>query len=157
MQFPLTLAWATTIHKVQVVQENQVALRCDRALANQKGGIMISVPQSMQPTYTSRFTTNGIETVTTTLLLPNACRLQVVLVYRSPCVSLDAFLSALATVLNHVAMSDIPSVVLGDFNEDLLQKQDSIVLSLMSTNGYEQLVQSPITDRGTMNRPCLLQ
>ena len=43
------------------------------------------------------------------------------------------------------------------FNEDLLQKQDSIVLSLMSTNGYEQLVQSPTTDRGTMNRPCLLQ
>ena len=41
------------------------------------------------------------------------------------------------------------------FNEDLLQKQDSIVLSLslMSTNGYEQLVQSPTTDRGTMNRP----
>ena len=76
---------------------------------------MISVPHSMQPTHTSRFTTNGIERVTTTLLLPNACRLQVVLVYRLPCVSLDAFLSALATVLNHVAVSDIPSVVLGDF------------------------------------------
>lgn len=33
-----------------VVQDNQASLRCDRALANQKGGVMISVPQSMQPT-----------------------------------------------------------------------------------------------------------
>ena len=71
-------------------------------------------------------------------------------VQNTTCVSLDAFLSALATVLDHVAVSDIPSVVLGDFNEDLLQKPDSRVLSLMSSNGYEQLVQSPTTDRGTM-------
>ena len=42
--------------------------------------------------------------------------------YRSPSVSLDAFLSALDAILNHIAMSDIPTVVLGDFNEDLLQK-----------------------------------
>ena len=98
---------------------------------------MISVPQSMQPAHTSTFTTNGIEAITTTLLLPNSCRLQVALVYRSPCVSLNEFLSALATVLDHVAVSDIPSVVLGDFNEDLLQKPDSRVLRLMSSNGYE--------------------
>lgn len=151
--------WLSPSQPSPVVQENQVALRCDRALANQKGGVMISVPQSMQPAHTSTFTNNGIEAVTTTLLLPNACRLQVALVYRSPSVSLDAFLGALATVLNHVAMSDIPTVVLGDFNEDLLQKPDSRVLRLMSSNGYEQLVQSPTTDRGTMidhvyyNRP----
>ncbi len=56
-------------------------------------------------------------------------------------------------------MSDVPTVVLGDFNEDLLQKPDSRVLSLMSSNGYAQLVQSPTTDRGTLidhvyyNRP----
>ena len=151
--------WLSPSQPSPVVQENQVALRCDRALANQKGGVMISVPQSMQPAHTSTFTTNGIEAVTTTLLLPNACRLQVALVYRSPSVSLDAFLGALATVLSHVAMSDFPTVVVGDFNEDLLQKPDSRVLSLMSSNGYEQLVQSPTTDRGTMinhvyyNRP----
>ncbi len=72
---------------------------------------MITVPQNMQPLNTSMFTTNGIESVTTTVLLPNACRLQLALVYRSPSVSLEAFLSALVAILNHVAMSDIPTVV----------------------------------------------
>jgi len=84
------------------------------------------------------------------LLLPNATHLQVVLMYRSPSVSSDAFLSALAAILNLIAISNIPSVVLADFNEDLLQKPDSRILSLMSSNGYQQLAQSPTTDRGTL-------
>ncbi len=58
---------------------------------------MITVPQNMQLLNTSMFTTNGIEAVTATVLSPNACRLQ--------------FLSALVAILNHVAMSDIPTVV----------------------------------------------
>ena len=73
--------------------------------------------------------------------------------------SLDAFLSALVAILNHITMSNIPTVVLGDFNEDLLQKPDSRVLSLMSSNRYKQLIETPTTDRGTLidhvyyNRP----
>ena len=134
--------WLCPSQLSPVVQDNQASLRCDRALANQKGGVIISVPQSMQPTDTSTFTANGIEAVTTTLLLPNTCCLQVALLYRSPSVSLNAFLSALATMLNQIATSNIPTIILGDFNEDLLQNPDSSILSLMSSNGYTQLVHS---------------
>ena len=141
--------WLSPSQPSLVVQGNQVALRCDRALGNHKGRVMISVPQNMQPACTSKFTTNGIEGVTTTLLLPNATQLQVALMYRLPSVSSDAFLSALTTIVNLIAISDIPTVVLGDFNEDLLQKPDSRILTLMASNGYQQLVQSPTTDRGT--------
>ncbi len=65
---------------------------------------MISVPPGMQPAHTSAFTANGIEAVTTTLLLPNACCLQVALLYRSPSVSFNAFLSALAAILNQMPL-----------------------------------------------------
>ena len=67
--------------------------------------------------------------------------------------------NALATILNQIATSNIPTIVLGYFNEDLVQNPDSRMLSLMSNNGYKQLVQSPTTDRGTLidhvyyNRP----
>ena len=90
---------------------------------------MISVPPNMQPANTSTLTANGIESVITTLLLANACHLQVALVYRSPSVSSEAFLSTLVTLLNHIAMSDIPTVVLGDCIEDVLQSSHSRVLS----------------------------
>lgn len=151
--------WLSSNQPSPVVQHNQLRLRCDRTLGNHKGGTMISVSQNVQPVNTSIFTTNGIEGVSTTLLLPNACRLQVALVYRSPSVTLDAFLTALVAILNPIALTDISTVVLGDFNEDLLQKPDSRVLSLMSSNGFIQLVQSATTDRGTLldhvyyNRP----
>lgn len=151
--------WISPTQPTPLVQDNQVTLRCDRTLANHKGGVMISAPQNMQPAHIARFTSNGIEAVATTLILPNATHLLVAVVYRSPSMSSDAFLNALTAILNHIAMPDIPAIVLGDFNEDLLQKPDSRTLSLMSSRGYEQLVQSPTTDRGTMidhvyyNRP----
>lgn len=44
-----------------------------------------------------------------------------------------------------------PCIVLGDFNEGLLAKLDSRLVSLMSQYGFSQLVQTLITDR-----PCLL-
>ena len=39
---------------------------------------------------------------------------------------------------------------MGDFNEDLLQKLDSRLLSSMTRHGYVQLVQSPTTANGTL-------
>ena len=47
-------------------------------------------------------------------------------------------------------MSDIPTLLMGDFNEDVLGKSDYRIRTLMSSLGYEQLVQSPTTDRGTL-------
>lgn len=54
------------------MQNNQVAIRCDRANNDNKGGTMISVRQHIQPCNTQIFTSNDIEVIDATLLLPNA-------------------------------------------------------------------------------------
>ena len=40
------------IYFLSVVQDNQIAIRCDRTLVDNKGGVMISLSQDMQPTNT---------------------------------------------------------------------------------------------------------
>ena len=43
-------------------------IRCDRAFGNNKGGVMMSVSESVQVDDVLRFTTNGIEGHTATVV-----------------------------------------------------------------------------------------
>ena len=102
---------------------------------------MISIPEDTQPTHTHRYVFNGIEAVsTTTLLLANNTQIQIALLYRSPGIPLQALTSLLSRVLNHVSLSSLPCVIVGDFNEDVLHQIDSRILNFMSGHGYTQLV-----------------
>lgn len=100
---------------------------------------MISVPH-MQLRQTRTFTASGIECVTTTLSLSNASYVQVVLLYRSPSTPLQQLIAMLSRVLNSVLIADIPAIVLGDFNCNILSERDSQIVSLMSAHGFVQLV-----------------
>ena len=84
---------------------------------------MISVPDGMQPTSMCRYASNGIETVSTTLLLLNNTPIQIALLYRSPIAPLHALTSLLSTMLTHASVSSLPCVVLGDFNDDILHQR----------------------------------
>ena len=54
---------------------------------------MISVPECVQPTNTHRYASNGIEAVSTTLLLAKNKQIQIALLYRSPSVPLQTLTS----------------------------------------------------------------
>ena len=99
----------------------------------------------MQLSDTHRYASNGTEAVSTIILLANNTQIQIALLYRSPSVPLQALTNLLSRVLNHVSMSSIPCVILGDFNEDLLHQNDSRIVSFMSSHGYTQLVNLPTT------------
>lgn len=126
--------WLNELLPSPVVQDNQIALRCDRA-SGVKGGIMISVTQDMQPSSTHTITSNDIEAFISILLLPNASHFQTVL-YRSPSTSLQAFVSFLSPVLNHITMSGLPTIILGDFNKDILHCDDCQFVRLLARYGY---------------------
>ena len=74
---------------------------------------MISVPEDMQPTHKRRYASNGIEAVSTTLLLADNTQIQIELLYRSPSIPLQALTSLLSNVLNHVSVSSLPCIILG--------------------------------------------
>ena len=73
--------WLTPSEPSPIVQNNQVAIRCDRPFGDNKGGVMISIPDGMQPINTRRYAPNGIEAVSTILLLANNTPTQIAPLY----------------------------------------------------------------------------
>lgn len=104
----------------------------------------------MQHSHTHRYASNGIEAVSTTVLLAGNTHIQIALLYRSPTSPFQLFTSLFTQVVPNVSLSSLPCVILGDFNEDVLHQTDSRIVSFMSSHGYTQLVNSPTTDRGTL-------
>ena len=131
--------WLTPSQPSPVIHKNHTAIRCDRETQNNKGGVMISVDRDMKPTHIRRYASNSIEAVSITLQLPHNTQIQIALLYRSPSAPLLALTSLLSRVLNHVSMSCLPCIILGDFNEDIMQNNDNRIVCFMSSSGYTQL------------------
>ena len=157
-----TETWLTHDKNLQL-PNCQTIVRSDRGTANSKGGgVMIAVQNIMQVSQVSNFPLSSIliEATTAILTMPNQQPLLVILVYRSPSVPTSTLVSIMSTLLNQSAASTMHTIVLGDFNDDLLAKPDSRLTSLMSSHGFSQLVHSPTTDNGTLldhvyhNSPC---
>ena len=91
--------------------------------------IAISVPQSTKPSNIRKLLFCGIEIVTTQLVLPTA--VQLALVYRSLSVPVTTFLIGLANLLNDHLCHDLPTIILGDFNDDIKDNAPSKVLRLV--------------------------
>ena len=104
----------------------------------------------MNPSNEHRFATNGIEAVSATLQVPNRHSMQIPAVYRSPSVPQAVLVPILSRLLTHLSLCNTPCVVVGDFNEDILQQTNSAVVKLMSNFTYRQLVQVPTTPQGTV-------
>ena len=126
--------------------------RTDRLTVNSKGGIMIAANTAIQVHHVTNFSFSHImiQATTVTLILPNHKQIEVTLVYRSPSVPTSTLLTVLPSILSQLTTSSIPSIILDDFNEDLLAKSDLRQPSFMSSHGFSQLVQSPTTDNGTL-------
>ena len=143
--------WLNASQPSPVLLDDQIDIRCDRVTCDNKGGVLICVPRQMNPTHVQRFATNGIEAVSTTIHIQNLGKMQIAVVYRSPRIIQATLISILHRLLRHVSiMSNLPCIILGDFNEDILRHQNSALLSLMSNFTFTQLVQSPTTAQGTL-------
>ena len=105
----------------------------------------------MNPCNAQIFATNGIEAVSVTLQLPNVNHsIQIALVYRSPNVSQTSLIAVLTKLLKHVTLCNTPGIILGDFNEDILNHPNSSIDRFISSYGFTQLVKSPTTPQGTL-------
>lgn len=74
-------------------------------------------------------------------------KLQVAVVYRAP---MRQFVSLMTRLLDHVSIAGIPTLVVGDVNDDNLCDNGSQVERFMLSHGYTQLVKHPTTDRATL-------
>ena len=89
-------------------------------------------------------------------------RICVIAVYRRPQLLLSTFLALFEDYLSNIIQHHtLPTVILGDFNENLLPyTSSSRLLQFMSSKGFSQLVKVATTDSGSMldhiyyNQPC---
>ncbi len=88
-----------------------------------------------------------IEATTAIVVLPDHNKLQLTLLYRSHSEPIRTLMATLLGILE-LLDSNIPSIILGDFNVDLLSEHNMQIL--MSSHGYSQLVDTPTTDNGTL-------
>ena len=142
--------WLNASQPSPVLLDDQVDIRCDRVTCENKGGVLICVPNHMNPSNVQRFVNDGIEAVSATLQLPNANNMQIAVVYRSPSVSQATLINLLTRLLTHIIACAIPCLILGDFNEDILHCHTSAMMRLMSNFSFKQLVQYPTTPQGTL-------
>jgi DNA replication protein DnaC len=115
------------------------------------GGIMIACATSLLPETTNISHPALLEIKSIIVITSSNLRMCVVAVYRRPQLPLATFLPLLNDYLSRIPHQDMPTVVLGDFNEDLLSTASSSrLLTMMSSKGFSQLVKVPTTDSGSL-------
>jgi hypothetical protein len=137
------------------MQDECVVFRLDRMQSSSdnlaKGGIMMVCPRSLQPVRIGTRRPPQLEVVgITATSTHSSCRICVLTVYRRPQQLLTTFLSLMDEFLSNLPQI-VPTIILGDFNDDLLSiSSSSRLLQFMSSKGFSQLVQGSTTDSGSL-------
>ena len=109
-----------------------------------KHGVMICASDNMNPRELNHICVGGIESKG--VLVDTAQgRLVVVVVYRTPLGSMNTFLQHMDMFLGLLPLN-VPTVITGDFNDNLANVKESQLSKLMTKYGFEQ----PTTDSGTL-------
>ena len=116
-----------------------------------KRGIMIVCLKSLKPTRIEIQRPSELEVVNIMVTSVHSARqICVVTAYRHPQQPLVNFLTLFAGYMCRLPRV-VPTVILGDFNEDMLSTPSSShTLQLMSSKGFTQLVKVSTTDSGSL-------
>lgn len=131
-----------------------VIFRLDRSSSTldlNNGGIMITCAPSLLPESISVSHSALLEILGIVITPHSSLRMFVIVVYRRPQLPLATFLQHFAEYLANIPHQTIPTVIVGDFNDDLLStSRPSRLTELMSSQGFLQLVKVPTTDSGSL-------
>lgn len=133
----------------QMLKHDSVCFRAERPLDHgvHRGGIMIQVPL--------RMSSRGLQTPQTQLehqgISDNndSTPINIVTLYRPPSQSPRLFQDRVQQLLTSLDTTNL-TVILGDFNFDLLETPHHDIVQLLSHHGFRQYVKGPTTDQGTL-------
>ena len=116
------------------------------------GGIMIACATSLLPRSLDITHSPLLEVKAVTVTTPAGTQMCIIAIYRRPQLQLATFLTHLRNYLVGAPHRTLPTVVLGDFNENLSETtaDPSPLLGLMYSHGFHQLVRGPTTDSGSL-------
>ena len=113
-----------------------------------KHGIMICASAALNPKELELIKVNGLESKVVAMQTTMS-RFCVAVVYRPPATPMDSFRTKLDDLLSVMPLN-VPTVVLGDFNDNILSTRESPLTRLMKRYGFEQCISGPTTDSGSL-------
>ena len=144
-----------SVHHLKLNGNSSCVYRCDRPVAASQsvtgGGVLVMCASSLHSHSTNIQHHPSLEVVSVILNVSASVQMLIVGVYRRPQLPMTHFISMLSQYLGNLSHSSMPTVIIGDFNEDLLSSSNSSVLQqFMTSSGFQQLVCTPTTDQGSL-------
>ena len=97
----LTETWLTQVDTIPCLKLEHVQLRCDRCSNTlMRGGVLLSYNSEFDSTVCANNSNGGLEIISTILHIALHITILVILVYKSPLVSMNMFLNALSVILS---------------------------------------------------------
>ena len=125
-----------------------VAFRADRPSNTRGGGVMTIAGKDLMPTQCLLPELTGLES-TAVVVKKLDTEVNVITVYRPPSMTPAIFLPRMKELLKSLPHQTL-TVIVGDFNFDLLECPNHKILDVMKEFGFIQQVQGPTTDYGTL-------
>ena len=113
-----------------------------------KHGIMICASATLRPLDLPLISVKGLESKVV-ILTTSASRFVVAAIYRKPSHNMDDFMQLLESLLTLMPLN-IPTIVIGDFNDNILNQKHSSLEQFMERNGFKQYVCTATTDSGSL-------
>ena len=140
-----------TIPRSNQPQPNYEIFRKDRTSTNTscKGGVAIFAHPRHMPQQNKPSSINSLEYVAITLT-ESGQQMQIIAIYRPQTTSIQQFLHDLDKLMLDLLVSTTSTIIVGDFNEDLLKSKNHPIKDHLQKYGFNQYVTKPTTDYGSL-------
>jgi exonuclease III len=117
-----------------------------------KHGIMICAQRSLKPVAFGAYSLTTINVQCQAVLIEkNMTKMIVCAIYRPQSQPVKIFVELMKHLLDDFRSVNLPTIICGDFNDDLLEKEHSShIVEVMSKYGYSQYIKQATSVRGTL-------
>ena len=144
-----------TVHTLTLNNQPVEVFRLDRTHESTQcasgGGVMIACISNLRPQEVFVEHSPQFEVKTISICHEVIGETYIIAVYRRPQLISTYLLSFLANYLECIPHETVPTVILGDFNNNLLSPDHSTgIIQLLEVRGFKQMVTQPTTDSGSL-------
>jgi hypothetical protein len=132
----------------QQILQIATCFRADRPLSLGRGGGLMTFASTELSPFRFNLEIQGLEYLALAVT-KNAIQVNIVTIYKPPSISLSTFDEKFQNLVNQL-QRDILTIILGDFNIDLLQSPNHDIVQYMNHLGFYQFVKLSTTDYGSI-------
>ena len=137
------------VHRNSQPNKHYIQYRKDRVASIDKGGIIMFIGPHIKST-PLKLDIPQLEFLPAITSPTPENELIIITIYRRPnTISIQCFIKLLQELLSNAALHQKKIVILGDFNEDLLDNKTNIC-NFFQQNGFKQLIHQPTTNQGSL-------